>query len=888
MGDIAHAATILGPSGGPTEGTDSDQRSTARLPTEQPVALSEGQRLGDRYAVRQFLGKGGMGAVYRVADEKLGEDVALKAVRVSALAALRNEVRLAQRVTHRNVCRTYDLEEIDGVQFVKMEYIAGDTLAARLHREPRLAIDEAVRIARAIADGLDAAHAQGVVHRDLKPANVMLSKDRVVLMDFGVARHAENPIAAVGGTLGYMAPEQIANTPVTARSDLYALGCVLYEMLAGEPVFVGKPLEVAARHASVAAPDVRGKRPDVPRWLARAIDELLAKAPDARGTGLARLHAGPRHLRRFAWPLGGAAAVVTGAILFAVAARSGPAPCQGIEQRLDGVWDRPVKDAVRARFAATKVPYAGASYAGLERALDDYVGRWTAAVTDSCQATRVRGDQDEEALALRADCYDERLAVVRALAKQLAEADPRIVERGDAVVAQLESLSSCANVAGLREPDKPPRELAPAIAELGGKYADALAAQAVGNYLAVLTAAQKVIDGSLAIHWRPTAAKGYLARGVALYMAGNYDEAGAALRSALDAALRSRWDTLAAQCAFLIAELTSDALGRPQDAMAWVDVGRALAARAGIDPAIRYDDDDATAVVSVERGDLQTGLALHEQALRDAELAFGKDSPVFAGSETQFASTLTRSGAYERALPHYEHALALREAAVGPGHPDVALLLSNLGVCYRHTGQNAKARAAFERALGLRERLYGKRSPLLAPTLDNFAELIAQEGNYDDALAMMERAKGLAQIVPGTLHPSYHVIATDYAELLFNAGRIAASRAMLDDLLALEQRTNSSALPQTRTVRANLAVSEHAWSDAESFARGAIAMLEAEGGAEQPELWKPLASLARAKLGMGDSAAARDLFTRALLIAEKAGVPTHDLQPLRDAAALAH
>src|SRR5439155_23897612 len=151
--------------------------------------------------------------------------------------ALLDETRLAQKVTHPSVCRTYDLEEIAGHLLVKMEYVAGDTLTARLSATGRFAIDEAVRIARAIADGLAAAHEQGIVHRDLKPSNVMLSRNRVVLMDFGIARRIASASGKTAGTLGYMAPEQIANLTVDGRADLYALGCVLYAMLTGEQVF---------------------------------------------------------------------------------------------------------------------------------------------------------------------------------------------------------------------------------------------------------------------------------------------------------------------------------------------------------------------------------------------------------------------------------------------------------------------------------------------------------------------------------------------------------------------------------------------------------------------------------------------------------------------------
>ncbi len=266
-----------------------------------------------------------MGAVYRALDEKLDEEVALKMVHGTfAGVSLRDEVRLAQKVTHRNVCRTYDLEDIDGRQFVKMEYIAGETLAARIHRDGALPIDTAIRIARAVAVGLAAAHAEGIVHRDLKPGNVMLSGDRVVLTDFGLARSTASSSSDMSGTPGYMAPEQFANAVLDPRADLYALGCLAFEMVSGKRVFgTGTRAELAARHQATPPPDVRTLRPETPRWLARAITRLLAKSPGDRAAGARLLERGPRRWRILVPFVAGAAII---AALVVVAIERAPEP----------------------------------------------------------------------------------------------------------------------------------------------------------------------------------------------------------------------------------------------------------------------------------------------------------------------------------------------------------------------------------------------------------------------------------------------------------------------------------------------------------------------------------------------------------------------------------
>ncbi|HEX2573705.1 MAG TPA: protein kinase [Polyangia bacterium] len=269
--------------------------------------LTPGMRLGGRYELRALLGQGGMGAVFLARDEILGTDVALKFVLelgTGGLRRLRAEVLLAQQVTHRNVCRTYDLEELEGFFFVKMEYIAGETLGQRLHRVGPLPIADALIIARAVAMGLEAAHAQGVVHCDLKPENILIEHgtERVVLMDFGVARFAMGGGRLIGdsqsGTPAYMAPEQILGAGVDARSDLYAFGCVLYQMLVGE---VPHPKVIsfasAQQHLEEPPPDPRLRRPELPNWLAAIVRRLLAKAPRDRypsATVVLEALAGPR------------------------------------------------------------------------------------------------------------------------------------------------------------------------------------------------------------------------------------------------------------------------------------------------------------------------------------------------------------------------------------------------------------------------------------------------------------------------------------------------------------------------------------------------------------------------------------------------------------------
>jgi tetratricopeptide (TPR) repeat protein len=205
-----------------------------------------GRTLGDRYDVLELIGVGGMGAVYRARDRELDELVALKVIREDfagvheIVERFRSEVKLARRVTHGNVARTFELGHVDDVMFCTMELVDGESLTKRLRRERKLSVADAVAIAVAVCDGLAAAHARDVIHRDIKPDNVLLASDgRVVVADFGVAAVAIAGAYDPSGTPAYMAPEQARGEPPTPAVDVYSVGVMLFEMITGRPAFAG-------------------------------------------------------------------------------------------------------------------------------------------------------------------------------------------------------------------------------------------------------------------------------------------------------------------------------------------------------------------------------------------------------------------------------------------------------------------------------------------------------------------------------------------------------------------------------------------------------------------------------------------------------------------------
>ncbi len=253
----------------------------------QPGLLEAGMVLGGRYRIETRLGIGGMGAVYRARDLELDRDVALKMIRPEleadpeVLARFKQEIILAREITHRNVVRIFDLGQADGIKFISMEFIAGQDLTGIIRGRGPLPVNEATDIVEQICLALDAAHQQGVVHRDLKPQNVMIDPDgRVVVMDFGIARSLQSSsmtqTGALLGTPDYMSPEQVKGEPVDARTDIFALGLIYYEMLTGRLPYTGDtPMATMFKRTQVKATPVRDFKPELPSFVSDVIHRCL-------------------------------------------------------------------------------------------------------------------------------------------------------------------------------------------------------------------------------------------------------------------------------------------------------------------------------------------------------------------------------------------------------------------------------------------------------------------------------------------------------------------------------------------------------------------------------------------------------------------------------------
>ena len=268
--------------------------------------LRPGATFAGRYEVKEILGAGGMGVVYRAFDRELQEPVAIKTLKPEAMAGgtvaldrFKQEIRLARKIAHRNVVRTYDLGEQNGMYYLTMEYVEGTSLKQLIVSRGKLPVPVALTVGKQLCRALEVAHAEGVIHRDIKPQNIVVEPSGFLkVMDFGIARLANPPqgkgLTEAGTSIGtpdYMSPEQLSGAELDPRSDLYAAGVVLFECVTGKvPFEAATTWALVAKHLEEETPDPRATNPEVPGALAAVIVKAMAKQPADRFATAAEMH----------------------------------------------------------------------------------------------------------------------------------------------------------------------------------------------------------------------------------------------------------------------------------------------------------------------------------------------------------------------------------------------------------------------------------------------------------------------------------------------------------------------------------------------------------------------------------------------------------------------
>ena len=749
--------------------------------------LRVGDVLANRFRIVSLLGIGGMGMVYRGRDQALDVDVAIKLLRPElarkpeAFERFRQELLLARQVSSPHVVRIHDIAEHDGRWFITMDFIDGDSLEKRLDGNRKLPTDKAIGFAHDLLDGLSAAHQRGVVHRDLKPANVLIdNEERAYITDFGVARS----LGATGlthsgviiGTPEYLSPEQARGEVVDARSDLYAVGLILYEMLTGNlPFSAGTPAETVMQRIVRQPPSLSSARPDLPGWLQAFTDRLLKLSPTHRfQTARDALRAldtrkvpRPPLNRRLLAAAVLAVAVIAGASAWFVRhpIKSGSAPvittpqwavfpvasgdpalaatARGIDEHLRA-WLR--DDASIAVIPRRRMEQAIARTAPDADAATR--ARLSASIANAANATQwLRGEVRKEG--------DELvLQIDRAEAGEGTPHAPMIVRGHDAAslfTAYVAALPAFASAAGLHIGATPPIDAASigdfgaALVALDQNHADAaaqrlapLAERQPDSALVVaadLRAQEDANQDLPAQNLREDIAKRFASRteatsrelfANALAGAGEDEKAEAALTQATkafphDATLALAYaDTLRqrgnGEKAMSVLKNYVDVAN--DDARAWFMLGR-------------------TAIGQGHASDAVEDYLLHAQTLN--VLAHDQSSE----AETRNAAGIgyERLGQLDASAEQYQRAIALREKL--DDKAGLAKSLRNLAIVQAEQGKRDEAEKTLTRASGLLESL-GDRASIA--DLYNDRGVVAEEaGDFAEALKYYRQAYGLRQ-----------------------------------------------------------------------------------------------------------------------------------------------
>ena len=708
--------------------------------------LAVGTLVAGRFRIEGVLGVGGMGVVYRARDEALGVPVALKllrpelAARPDAFERFRQELLLARQVSSPHVVRIHDLARHEERWLISMDYVEGEALDRRLDRGGPLEVEEALRITRDIAEGLAAAHATGVIHRDLKPANILLDlQGRAFISDFGVARSLAGAgmtaTGAVVGTPEYLSPEQARGGAVDARSDLYALGLILYEMLAGKPPFSGATAaEILAQRLVRVPPPVSRLRAGIPLWVARLVDKLLRPQPAHRfGSAQAVIAAIDRREVAREWRPGrGMALAVAGAVVVAGLAGG-------------WWWSRQQQDAVPATVEASaplrrllvlpvEIQSGEAGVAAQLMAAGDHLRDALAeipgvAVVDrrrSWQALEMAGPAAGDPTALRRLAAAERILQLRAHPDGQGWRIEALLHGGAAAPTRIDGPLAADPVAALQAWAKRPQTatalgLPAPIPDLGLPATPALQAQG-----AALQGARRGDIGELLERSREAAAsapgytRAWLEQAEAAHALGDEDAAFAAIEGG-QATLERASARLRHRYLAMRATLEGDA---PTAVAHW----RALA---------EANADDTEAALQLARargagGDFKAAVAaLQALATRDAQ-----DPRVWF----ELGKFSILSGDAQRAVDeHLVRALVLYKRS-GDAFGE-AETVNALGIGYGRLGQTADAEEQYRRAIALRAQVGNRRGE--ATSRSNLAAILSLRGRYAEAARQLEQARAL-------------------------------------------------------------------------------------------------------------------------------------------------
>ena len=858
---------------------------------ELVAGLAPGTKI-DRFEIVRLVGEGGMGAVYEARDPDLARAVALKLIHEPdaqrSMRLLREAQALAQ-LQHPNVVAVHEVGTDGDRVYIAMELVLGESLDRHGRRPWREVVALGIQAGR----GLAAAHAKDLVHRDVKPSNILLGVDgRVRVGDFGLARlgdagtggadrdaardpqggapaaavtvdgGATEPGAAevglatpragllgstltgVGAYLGtprYMAPEQHARRPATAKSDQFSFCVALWELIFDAHPFVED--REGGWAASVIADRRRPRPPGAPRWLVRALDRGLARDPDARHGSMTALcdllERTPARRRRIGIAVT-AAAVLATAVVAAGRWTSGGAAAVRCERAGDGVaavWT----DAARARLAASvgQVTPVGADTAQRTAALvDGWAARWRATRIEACRAHQ-RGEQSATIFDRRMACLDAELATAGEVLDRVAAGGPAAVRNAFTAIAALPAPEACA---ADRLQQAMPLPYDPRVAAIAADRAAAQAAIAVADVpearrrIVAALAAAEALD-------HPGVLAQVLLDGAAIGVAEDPRAALAALERALTLATAAGDPDLQAVATL---RLLDDATTRndAKAAESLLPVARAAVARPGVPRTVGNDfvESEALALIAIGRFD--------EALAACAQIAVAEPPPQVRATQCRCGAYVTMSD-YDGAELHCTAALAAAEQHFGATHPAITSRLGQLVKAYRLRGRGEAALALAERALTIDEAAYGPESFAVSADLCSKGSALTEVQRLAEAQLAVERCLAIRTRLDGAGPPSRGAGEAEQqlAEILVAAGNVDEGLVRADRALAIFEQTIAPETPEmvwAYATHGNLSVAGDRWASVERSMGRCIELALQVHGANHPLRVMCLLGLAQA------------------------------------------
>ncbi len=806
-----------------------------------------------RYVLLRALGRGGGGQVFEAFDTDLERKVAVKLLYGgSPTIAARREARAQAKLDHPAVVSIFDVGDADAHAYIAMELMDTRSFSAWASASRPMDVIAALR---RVADGIDAAHAAGLVHGDIKPANILLStRGEAKLSDFGVARAADSDVASLAGTRAFMAPELFEGVPAGPASDQYAFCVTAWQLFHGETPSARAASRVATEHASgvrtdgnqqdtgEAAPPPSWTADTVPRVIRDALMRGMAPDPDARWPSMSALAAAlapaPSRSRWIAMAIPAAVVAVAGGLAWS-AARP-PDPCSAADDRISEVWSSEVRTQVRDALDA---PGYETVRTRTVDALDDWSDAWAEDVVASCRATHLERSQSADLLDLRGACYRERLASFQATTEVLAETDDASRPNAHAVVAGLVDLAPCRDASSLKDGprlDESTRNRIEAVRAVLQRVSALRLAGRDAQARELFESQRAEIDE---IGHPRLSLEGMLEETVLASARGeNTAAAELALRTFELSLTYEDTSVLDDTLIVLTSQLGHDVGGGEnvqvyasmlrarvaRDGLAPGDVASALAALAlyevgqgHYDTAIeqfnealeirsrdRTEDMEFTFIVSAlamahsYAGQLEEAERLNRQVLEVRRRLLGDNHPLIAKALDSLALDLRSRGAFAEALQLSEHAQQILHESDPSGFDGLSFNANGRAQSLAHLQRTEEARVAFEEALAFQQRAYPEGSRGVATLQMNLAKFLAQDiGAYDDAKTLAAEALQMHAKLLGAEHIEMVVAHAHHGQILGLAGDFEPARAALERAVTLAAQVLPPGHPDTFYVR---------------------------------------------------------------------------------------